>query len=87
MSYDQSLYEIVNLGSNRMMRLDEMIRELESVLGIEAKIGFQQAQPGDVPQTCADISKATSLLGYRPTTDFGVGLHHFLKWLEQDLSE
>jgi len=44
-------------------------------------IAYPPEQPGDVPQTWADISKAQRLLGYRPTTDFAEGLKRFASWL------
>jgi UDP-glucuronate 4-epimerase len=44
-------------------------------------------QPGDVPLTCADISKAQEQLGYRPTTPFSVGLPKFIDWFLQGKAE
>jgi UDP-glucuronate 4-epimerase len=79
--YDASGYEIVNLGNSRTVSLLELIRELEGVTGIRAKIDWQPEQPGDVPQTFANISKAKALLGYRPATDLRAGLAEFWSWM------
>ena len=81
MDYDASPYEIVNLGNNRTVSLSEMVQGLEEALGVEARREPLPAQPGDVPQTWADVQKAGALLGYQPRTDFRAGLRHFAEWL------
>jgi len=85
MDYDASHYEVINLGNNRTVSLMEMIRALEEVLEVEARLAFEPEQPGDVPQTYADISKARRLLGYEPRTEFRQGLRAFAEWLRQEL--
>ncbi|PYL55327.1 MAG: epimerase, partial [Verrucomicrobia bacterium] len=50
------------------------------VLGKKAKINQLPEQPGDMPLTCADISKARKLLDYNPKTKFDVGLPRFIDW-------
>jgi UDP-glucuronate 4-epimerase len=79
--YEGSLYEVINLGNNRTISLAEMVRALEEALGIEARLDRQPEQPGDVPRTWADISKAARLLGYAPQTSFEDGLRAFVAWL------
>jgi UDP-glucuronate 4-epimerase len=81
MDYRQSPYEIINLGNNRTVGLMEMIRHIEDVTGAKAKLDRRPEQPGDVPQTWADVSKAKALLGYEPRTNFRDGLRHFAEWL------
>ncbi len=83
MEYDRTAYEVINLGNNRTVGLLEMIRTLEEALGVEARLDFQPPQPGDVPQTWADVGKAERLLGYRPTTEFREGIARFAGWLRQ----
>jgi UDP-glucuronate 4-epimerase len=75
-------YQIVNLGNNRMVSLYEMVHTLERLLGVRARLERLPAQPGDVPQTCADITRAAQLLGYAPKTSFDKGLALFLEWLQ-----
>ena len=81
MDYDASPYEIVNLGNNRTVSLSEMVHGLEEALEVEAQREHLPAQPGDVPQTWADVDKAHDLFGYRPRTEFYDGLRRFVKWL------
>lgn len=81
MEYSATPYEIINLGNHQTVSLAEMIRGLEDVLGVPARLERLPEQPGDVPQTWADVSKAARLLGYRPQTDFRTGLREFAAWL------
>ena len=78
--YDKSNYEVINLGESRTVELRELISLLEKELDIQATIDRQPPQPGDVPQTFADISKAQALLGYNPKTQIEAGLHRFVEW-------
>jgi UDP-glucuronate 4-epimerase len=79
-SYDKSDYEVFNLGESRTVELNELISLLEKELDAHAIIDRQPSQPGDVPQTFADISKARALLGYAPKTQIEEGLHRFVEW-------
>ncbi|HST50622.1 MAG TPA: GDP-mannose 4,6-dehydratase [Pyrinomonadaceae bacterium] len=78
--YDASGYEVVNLGESRTVELRELISLLEKELGRDAVINRQPLQPGDVPQTFADISKARRLLGYDPQTPIEEGIRRFVEW-------
>ena len=79
--YDQTPFELFNIGNNRTVSLLELVRELEVVLGVPAKIQWLPEQPGDVPQTWADVEKARALLGYEPRTPLRQGLSRFVEWL------
>lgn len=79
--YNQSLFEVINVGNNRTVSLNELVEELEKVLGVRANVQYLPTQPGDVPQTWADISKAQRLLGYRPSVTFDEGLRRFGAYL------
>jgi len=83
MDYTDTLYEVINLGNNQTVSLLEMVRTLEEALGIKAKLEFFPPQPGDVPQTWADMEKAERLLGFRPKTEFEEGIEEFVKWVKQ----
>jgi UDP-glucuronate 4-epimerase len=78
--YDASAFEAINLGESRTVELRELIALLETELGREASVYRQPAQPGDVPQTFADISKARRLLGYDPQTQIEEGVRRFVQW-------
>ena len=76
--YEGPRYDIFNLGESETIQLKELISAIENALGKKAKINPLPEQPGDMPLTCADISKARRLLGYNPTTKFSKGLPKFV---------
>jgi UDP-glucuronate 4-epimerase len=80
MRYDQSMYEIINIGNSRTVTLLEMVQILEDVLRTRAKIDYQPMQPGDVPETYADQSKARRLLGFEPRIELREGIRRFADW-------
>jgi UDP-glucuronate 4-epimerase len=73
-------YEIFNLGESQTVKLDYLIELLEKSLGKKAVIDRQPVQPGDVPITFADISKARARLGYRPSVKIEQGIPKFVDW-------
>ncbi len=73
-------FEVFNLGNSRPVKLDELIALLERITGRRARRDLQPAQPGDVPLTWADVSKAARLLGYCPATRLEEGLEKFVAW-------
>jgi UDP-glucuronate 4-epimerase len=73
-------YEIFNLGESRTVELDYLITLLEKALGKKAIIDRQPPQPGDVPLTFADITKARQRLGYRPRVKVEDGIPLFIDW-------
>jgi UDP-glucuronate 4-epimerase len=84
--YDGSNYEVINLGESRTVELRELIGLLEKELDLQALIEQQPMQPGDVPQTFADISKARHLLGYNPQTQIEDGIRLFVNWFRDKSS-
>ena len=80
-TYEDSLYEVFNLGNHQTVSLSEMITTLEEVFENQAIKQMLPEQPGDVPVTYADISKAQTLLHYKPKTNFNEGVLLFKNWL------
>jgi UDP-glucuronate 4-epimerase len=76
-------FEVFNLGSSKTVELKELISLIEKELGKKAKIRKLPAQPGDMPITCADISKARKLLNYNPRFSFEEGIKTFIKWYKK----
>ncbi|MET3034478.1 GDP-mannose 4,6-dehydratase [Chryseobacterium sp. NRRL B-14859] len=74
------VYEILNLGENQVITLTEMVAAIEESLGIPAIKKILPMQPGDVTKTNADITKAKTLIGYQPDTDFQNGIKKFVEW-------
>jgi UDP-glucuronate 4-epimerase len=73
-------FDVFNLGNSHPVDLNTLIRTLESSLGKEATIQRLPDQPGDVPITYADISKAQRLLKYSPQVAFREGIDAFVAW-------
>jgi UDP-glucuronate 4-epimerase len=78
--YRESDYEVFNLGESQTVELNELIALLEKELDRHALIERQPTQPGDVPQTFADVTKARRLLGYDPQTKIEDGIKRFVEW-------
>ena len=79
-------FEIFNLGESETVSLSRMIELLETALGKKAVIDRQPLQPGDVPITYADISKARVKLGYNPKVKFEQGIKLFADWFQKSHS-
>lgn len=78
--YDKTNYEVFNLGESETTELSQLISLLESNLDMRAVIDRQPMQPGDVPATYADITKARELLDYSPKTKIVDGIPKFVAW-------
>jgi UDP-glucuronate 4-epimerase len=85
--YTASDYEVFNLGESRTVELNELISLLEKNLDRHAVINRQPMQPGDVPQTFADVSKARRLLGYNPQTQIEEGISRFVEWFRTERTQ
>lgn len=73
-------YEIINLGGSQTVTLSRLIELIETALGRKAVLDRQPLQPGDVPITCADVSKARARLGYQPHVPIEQGIPRFADW-------
>jgi UDP-glucuronate 4-epimerase len=73
-------YEIFNLGESQTVKLSQLIELLEAAIGKKAKLDRQPPQPGDVPITFADVSKARAKLGYHPRVKIEQGIPLFVDW-------
>ena len=77
-------FEIINLGNSKTVELRYLISLIEKNLGKTANIKKLPDQPGDVPITYADISKAKSLLGYTPMVSIEEGIKRFIQWYRSE---
>lgn len=75
--------EVFNLGNGSPVLLTDFIATIESLVGKRATIKILPEQPGDVPRTAANVSKANRLLGYKPTTPLSVGLAKTWAWYSE----
>jgi len=75
-------FAIINLGEHEVTTLRELIDLLAEATGKEAIIDQQPMQPGDVPRTYADVTRAKELLGYQPHTTMREGIRRFVEWYQ-----
>jgi UDP-glucuronate 4-epimerase len=76
-------FEIFNLGNSNVVSLKELISVIENATGKAAKINWMPDQPGDVPITYSDISKAADFFGYNPKTNIEQGIKKFVQWYNE----
>jgi len=76
-------YEIFNLGKGNGTSLKEFISLVQKHVGKKANIKVMPDQPGDVPYTCADVSKAYRLLGYKAQVPFEEGIRRTAAWYKE----
>lgn len=77
-------YDIFNIGESQTTELRELIGLIEKYLGKNAIIEHHPDQPGDVPITYADITKAKNILGYNPQTKAVEGVRKFVEWYKEN---
>lgn len=80
---NSGIYDIMNLGNNTPISLNDLIGTIAKVSGITPTIDRKPMQPGDVNITFADISRAQNLLGYQPKTKLEDGIRSFMTWFDQ----
>jgi UDP-glucuronate 4-epimerase len=80
LQYRATNFEVINLGSGRMITLNEVIATLEVAMNTKARVETRAARACDLPRTCADITKAQRLLGFSPFTSFEQGVNDFVQW-------
>ncbi len=80
-------FQLYNLGGSATTRLKDLIRMIGEALGIEPEIRRLPDQPGDVPRTFADVSRAESELGYTPEVPIAEGIRRFVDWYRQARAE
>lgn len=76
-------YKIYNIGNNKPEKLMDFIQTLERLLGKEAQKEFLPMQPGDVPQTYADVSDLMEDFDFKPNTPLEEGLVLFVNWFKE----
>jgi UDP-glucuronate 4-epimerase len=73
-------WKIYNIGNNKPVDLLDYVHALETNLGKKANIHFLPLQPGDVPDTCADVKNLNEKFDYKPSTSIDDGISNFVKW-------
>jgi UDP-glucuronate 4-epimerase len=80
-------YRLFNIGNNRPVELMHYIETLEACLGREARKELLPLQPGDVPDTYADVDDLVTTFGYKPGTTVEQGIARFVDWYREYYSE
>ena len=78
----QSGYEVINLGSDKPIVLNDALRLVEELVGKKASIEYKPRHRADVLATWADISKANELLNWRPQLSFEQGVARLVTWYQ-----
>jgi len=73
-------WRIYNIGNNSPVKLMDYINALEKALQKKAKINFLPLQPGDVPDTYANVDNLIKHFNYKPSTSVIDGVSKFVKW-------
>ena len=73
-------YRVVNIGNSNPINLLDFIKELENILGKDAKKNFLSMQDGDIEKTHSDINLLRALTGFEPKTNIHEGICEFVKW-------
>ncbi len=76
-------FEILNLGGAKTTSLHDLVKWIGEELAVEPEIEYLPDQPGDVPITFADVSKAERLLGYSPKVSIREGIRRFVAWYRE----
>jgi UDP-glucuronate 4-epimerase len=73
-------WRVYNIGNNQPVELMRYIEVIEDCLGKKAEKNLLPMQPGDVPDTYADVTALTDDVGYKPDTPIEEGIHKFVDW-------
>jgi UDP-glucuronate 4-epimerase len=76
-------FRVYNIGNNKPVELSHVIEVLERCLGAKAKKNLMPMQPGDVPETFADVDDLIRDVGFAPSTPIETGIEHFVEWYRQ----
>jgi UDP-glucuronate 4-epimerase len=76
-------WRIYNIGNNSMVEISRLVELLEQELGCKAKTELVPMQPGDVPETCADVDDLMRDVGFRPATPIEDGVRRFVAWYRE----
>lgn len=77
-------YEIINLGGHEVIKINDLIQMLESLIGRKAIIDYGPAHPADMSTNWADISKAQRVLDWKPYTGLSEGVANLVKWYNRE---
>ena len=77
-------YDIINLGGHEVIKINELIRLLETLIGSQGKVEYHPPHPADMATNWADTEKAQKILGWKPAVGLTEGLTHLVEWYNQE---
>ena len=77
---NKKLHDVLNIGGDKSILLNNFIQVIEDKLNKKANINYLPKQPGDVDKTESNCKKINNLVGYSPKVDIKVGMDHFIDW-------
>ena len=83
---DQTGFNVFNLGNHKPIQLMTLVETLEDALGKKAKTELVETPPGEIEETCADISESQKILSYNPQTSFDQGIRNFITWFQSEVA-
>lgn len=75
---------VINLGMRQRTTLNQLLAELQRIIGTSIAPNYQESRAGDIRHSLADISLAGTLLGYRPLVGLADGLRHTVNWYREN---
>lgn len=79
----KALNQVFNTACNERTTLNQIVKELQTILGWEINIEYGRERPGDVKHSLASIEKARNLLGYEPKVSLKSGLVRNIEWMKR----
>ena len=76
----------VNVASGTSVTINELVRKMGSVAGVEPRVQHAPPRPGDVRHSLADVSAARAAFGYAPEVGLHEGLHEYMRWVESEVA-
>jgi UDP-glucuronate 4-epimerase len=73
-------WRVYNIGNHMPVEVNELVRFIEEATGRTARRELLPMQPGDVPETCADVAELEAAVGFRPNTPLAEGVRRFVAW-------
>ena len=76
----EAVGRVINLGIGERVTLNQLLAELQNIIGSNLPARYEEARAGDVRHSLAAISRARDLIGYRPLVGLAEGLRHTVEW-------
>ncbi len=79
-------YEVINLGGHEEITINDLVRLIEALTGLQARVEYGPPNPADMRRNLADVRKARELLGWQPQYDLRRGISALIDWYRQERS-